>query len=139
MATAARDLQKLSDGTPLELNRIYLLNRNIDRLWERLEPWLVGSLELERLARMRMAIRSDLIPVVMEAGAVVDRAKTGIDGKYAVSDLPEGDYCLYAHQLTDVFLVEWLLKTSVRGTGGVQQDLSNDNASIIINKSPSSG
>ena len=118
----------------MDLNRVYTLVTAIDSFRERSEPWVAGSPELERLERVKDTIGADLIPTVMESGALVGSAKTGIDGKYAVGNLPEGDYCLYAMYSTDVFLVEWLVKTSVRGAGGAEQDLSNDNASIIINK-----
>ncbi len=133
VANAARGFQQLSHDTPVELKQVYALVTAIDSFRERSERWIVGSPELERLVRVKDAIGTDLMPTVMESGALVAQAKTGIDGKYTVSSLPESDYCLYALYKTDLFLVEWLVKTSARGAGGPEQDLSNDNASIIIN------
>lgn len=133
IAKEAHEYLQMPDTSTLELQRIYDLVVSLDRLWEQSEAWCPASLKLQRLVRVRELVGGDLLPTLLSSTVFVTKASTGIDGKYLIGDLGQTQYCLYALYNTDVFVIEWLVKVDVIG-GEARANLSNDNASIIINR-----
>jgi len=60
----------------------------------------------------------------------VKQARTGLEGKYTIDGLADGDYFLHAFINTDVVFVEWIIPVNVTAGATATVDLFNDNAFI---------
>ena len=75
----------------------------------------------------------DAPPFIHAANAIkLQEVKTDVSGKYAINDVVDGDYFLYACINTPALFAEWVVPVTVKGAD-VSITLDNDNASAIHN------
>jgi len=67
------------------------------------------------------------------AATAIASGTTGIDGKYSVSNLAEGDYILYAQAAAAKYIIEWCVPVTVKAGQITKVDLFNENAALAIN------
>jgi hypothetical protein len=67
--------------------------------------------------------------------SVID-TDTDVDGKYTLSNVAPGDYCVFANFDSGMFSVDWLVPIHVAPGTQASLDLNNDNAIHIHNQTP---
>ena len=105
----------------------------LERLRVTSQPWVSKfAAELVLHQVLHVTVFHKLLDSMGESGVLVGAATTGIDGKYKANEIPAGIYLMHSFQMTDSYIIEWLVRIKVVGTQEAHMDLSNDNASIII-------
>jgi len=77
--------------------------------------------------------QDEIWPKTVAATAIAS-GTTGIDGKYSVSNLAEGDYILYAQAAAATYIIEWCVPVTVKAGQITKIDLFNDNAALALKR-----
>jgi Zn-finger nucleic acid-binding protein len=114
-----------------------------DRLRAIEEEALSSPARAPSLAQMEREYRLDkLHPNDVESTFVrnlvestsVTTTSTGIDGTYRIEGIQAGRYFLYASYSSSSFFVEWVFSLDVDKSGEHSQDLSSENASLVVQR-----
>lgn len=94
------------------------------------QPRIADTLEAFRFLSKSSSSHYDF-PVMPEM--IVLSAKTGVDGKYLIADIPAGNYYVYCVFSNNQSNVEWMIPVTVNAGSNGQIDLFNENAETIDN------
>lgn len=68
------------------------------------------------------------------AGSIISEVSTNIDGKYEISNVKKGNYCLYSVYESPFSVIEWAIPIKISSEEPIELNLYNSTASRIVNK-----